>query len=205
LVSVEGDSGKEIAKLRMAGGRVFDVPLANLSEADQEFAKATLAEKEAPAAESVEPSVFKKALEGKLVKWEGRKFGKYTMEAEPQYFAFYFSAHWCPPCRAFTPDLVKFYNRSDEAAGKKFEIIFVSSDRSEEQMEEYFKEDKMPWPAIEYADAKQIREVSQYAGSGIPCLVLVDRAGKVISDSYVDGQYVGPAKVMDEIEKKIKE
>ena len=24
--------------------------------------------------------------------------------------AYYFSAHWCPPCRGFTPQLVKFYN-----------------------------------------------------------------------------------------------
>lgn len=202
LLSIEGDPGSEIAKLRMAGGRIFEVPLATLSDADQEFAKATLAEtKEEPA----EPSAFKKALHGKLVKWEDRKFGKYEMAQEPQYFAFYFSAHWCPPCRTFTPKLVKFYNRNEDVAGKKFEIIFVSSDRSEEQMEDYFKEEKMPWPAIEYSDARRVREVSQYAGSGIPCLVLVDREGKVISDSYVNGEYVGPTKVMDDIEKKIKE
>jgi nucleoredoxin len=47
----------------------------------------------------------------------------------------YFSAHWCPPCRRFTPELVKFYNdlllkRTD------FEIIFASSDRSEEDFNE---------------------------------------------------------------------
>ena len=39
----------------------------------------------------------------------------------------YFSAHWCPPCRGFTPALGKFYDSIKDA--KNFEIIFVSSDR----------------------------------------------------------------------------
>ena len=36
----------------------------------------------------------------------------------------YFSAHWCPPCRGFTPQLGKFYDQIKDA--KNFEIIFVS-------------------------------------------------------------------------------
>ncbi|XP_052128314.1 nucleoredoxin-like [Frankliniella occidentalis] len=41
----------------------------------------------------------------------------------------YFSAHWCPPCKAFTPQLVRTYNAVRER-GISFEVIFVSSDRS---------------------------------------------------------------------------
>ena len=43
----------------------------------------------------------------------------------------YFSAHWCPPCRAFTPKLAKVYDELKEAK-KDFEVVFVSSDSGEE-------------------------------------------------------------------------
>ena len=42
----------------------------------------------------------------------------------------YFSAHWCPPCRGFTPELAKIYAQC-KAEGKSFEVVFVSSDRDE--------------------------------------------------------------------------
>ena len=44
--------------------------------------------------------------------------------------AVYFSAHWCPPCRQFAPALAQVY-ADMKAAGKKFEIVFVSSDQDE--------------------------------------------------------------------------
>lgn len=148
-------------------------------------------------------SKFQKLLKGKLVGLNGKRVSRRELSGDPEYYAFYFSAHWCPPCRTFTPKLVDFYN-SNAAAGKKFEIIFVSSDTSEDKMEDYIKEDKMPWPAIKYRYAKKIKEISKYAGSGIPCLVLVDREGKVISDSYNGENYIGPTKVMRDIASTVK-
>ena len=43
----------------------------------------------------------------------------------------YFSAHWCPPCRSFTPELAKTYKLLTEEQQKHFEIVFVSSDNDE--------------------------------------------------------------------------
>ncbi len=147
------------------------------------------------------PSIFKDMLKGKLVALDGKRVGKYEMAAEPQYYAFYFSAHWCPPCRAFTPKLVEFYKAQ---AGKKtnFEIIFVSHDHDEKSMEAYIKEDAMPWPAIAFRSVERMKEINKYCGAGIPCFVLVDREGKVISDSYEGKTYVGPTKVMNDIPAK---
>src|SRR5438270_4822719 len=54
----------------------------------------------------------------------------------------YFSAHWCPPCRKFTPNLVAYYNKN-VAAHPDFEILFVSNDKSPSAMEDYMREQQM--------------------------------------------------------------
>jgi nucleoredoxin len=109
--------------------------------------------------------------------------------------ALYFSAYWCGPCRKFTPQLVEFYNRV-APQHPEFEIVFVSYDRSSMAMEDYMRETKMPWPAIDYAKLPDKGALKKYAGEGIPCLVLLDDSGKVISDTYVGGKSVGPEKVL---------
>ena len=62
------------------------------------------------------------------------------------------SAHWCPPCRGFTPQLAESYSRfkaSSHPRKDDLSVIFVSSDRSEEAFAEYYNE--MPWLALPYA------------------------------------------------------
>jgi len=61
----------------------------------------------------------------------------------------YFSAHWCPPCRGFTPELAKFYKQMKEKVGDKLEIVFVSSDRVEAEWKQYFAE--MPWLSVPFS------------------------------------------------------
>lgn len=113
--------------------------------------------------------------------------------------ALYFSGRWCPSCRKFTPELVDYYNRV-AAAHPEFEVVFVSSDRSGRAMEEYMRETKMPWPAVQYEKTAEKEDLKKYAGSGIPCLVLVDASGKVISDSYAGKTYLGPSKVLRDLD-----
>ena len=112
--------------------------------------------------------------------------------------ALYFSAYWCGPCRKFTPQLVEFYNRV-APQHPEFEIIFVSYDRSSMAMEDYMRETKMPWPAIDYARLPDKAALKKYAGDGIPCLVLLDENGKVISDTYAGEKRIGPEKVLTDL------
>merc|ERR1719195_1012183 len=106
-------------------------------------------------------------------------------------FGLYFSAHWCPPCRGFTPQLAEWYNKDLKAKG--FEVVFVSSDRDEAAFREYFG--KQPWIALDFADRKRKEQLSNKFGvSGIPSFVIIDKDGSVITKdgrSAVSGDPTG--------------
>jgi nucleoredoxin len=93
-------------------------------------------------------------------------------------FGLYFSAHWCPPCRGFTPKLAEWYTK--DLKGKGFEIVFISSDRDDGAFKEYFGE--QPWLALDFADRKRKEQLSNKFGiEGIPSFVVIDADGSVIT------------------------
>ena len=118
-----------------------------------------------------------------------------------KYFAFYYSASWCPPCRAFTPKLVEFYNEF-KPQHPNFELIFVNHDNNADDMFAYMTGDSMPWPAASYEDIEG-SNANQYCGSGIPDLVLVSSDGKILSNSFNGTTYVGPTAVMTDIKRLV--
>lgn len=140
-------------------------------------------------------------LSGDLVALNGKRVSRFddAQLADKKYLAVYFSAHWCPPCRAFTPDLVKWYQEK-KPANPHFELIFVSSDEDEKAMESYMAGEKMPWPALKFSKVRTNKSLTQHGGRGIPCLVLLDAEGRVLSHSYEGQNYVGPRKVMSDID-----
>jgi len=91
--------------------------------------------------------------------------------------ALYFSAHWCGPCRAFTPRLVDFVAKLKEA-GMDLPIIFASSDKDDTSFQAYFSE--MPWFAFPHGDARIEALKQKYSVSGIPWLVLLDAEGNLV-------------------------
>nr|UXE43352.1 nucleoredoxin [Onchidium reevesii] len=99
--------------------------------------------------------------------------------ADKDVIGVYFSAHWCPPCRGFTPALGDCYTKVT-SAGKKLEIIFVSLDRSEEEGKDYFS--TMPWLLLPFdSDQKEVL-TDKFGISGIPALVLIDaKTGDLIT------------------------
>jgi nucleoredoxin len=96
----------------------------------------------------------------------------------------YFSAHWCPPCRGFTPVLAKCYKELKES-GKNFEVVFVSGDKDEEAFQEYFNE--MPWLALPFSDRDLKQDLNKvFQVNGIPTLVLLKADGTLITDEGRD-------------------
>ena len=140
-------------------------------------------------------------LKGDLVQWHNGSVvhADDTALANKKLIAFYFSAHWCAPCRKFTPQLVDYYNRV-AAQHPEFEIVFYSFDKSPFAFETYIREANMPWPAIDYAKLKGKEAIAKNAGDGIPSLVLVDSAGNVISSSHSGSQNFGPQKVLADLD-----
>eukprot|EP00980_Cylindrotheca_fusiformis_P001657 scaffold374_cov124-Cylindrotheca_fusiformis.AAC.16 len=100
--------------------------------------------------------------------------------------ALYFSASWCPPCKAFSPILKKFYENC--AKDGKLEIIYVSSDKTVDSFEEYYKQ--MPWlavPADQGSAAIKNKLAETFGIMGIPTLVVIDaKTGEFITSSARD-------------------
>ena len=105
----------------------------------------------------------------------------------------YFSASWCPPCRAFSPRLAAAYEKmkgkcaanakktdgdadggdGGDSAPTQTETFLVGFDRTRADYERYASQ--MPFPAIAWDDEAGAREQLAAAASlrGIPTLVLV--------------------------------
>ncbi|NXB92502.1 NXN protein, partial [Vidua chalybeata] len=123
------------------------------------------------------PKPFSEVVAGPLLRNNGQTLDSSALEGS--HVGVYFSAHWCPPCRSLTRVLVESYRKIKEA-GQKFEILFVSADRSEDSFKQYFSE--MPWVAVPYADeARRSRLNRLYGIQGIPTLIVLDPKGDVIT------------------------
>jgi thiol-disulfide isomerase/thioredoxin len=132
-----------------------------------------------------------------LVSLQQGEWKPFTAHPSPRYTALYFSAHWCGPCRAFTPRLVEWYQRI-RPKYPDFELIFVSRDRSEADMLNYALDTQMPWPAVPF-DQIDSSGVHRWSASGIPYLIFIGPDGLPVSAK--DRTWRPPDTVLQEIEK----
>ena len=118
--------------------------------------------------------------------------GKVTKEdlLKNEIIGVYFSAHWCGPCRAFTPRLAQFY-KNVNSEQKQIEIIFNSCDHDMKSFNEYFS--TMPWIATPF-DSDSKSQIDEACGiNSIPQLIIFDNKGHILDDNgrrTVDSQGV---------------
>ena len=82
------------------------------------------------------PPSLQESLGDAFVNAKGETVTFESLVKSGNHVALYFSAHWCGPCRGFTPNLVKTYEairaaKAADPARAGLDIIFVSSDRDE--------------------------------------------------------------------------
>ncbi len=99
--------------------------------------------------------------------------------ADKSVILIYFSAHWCNPCKAFTPRLAELYREAKAIAlGKSFEIVFCSADHDSSEFESYYAQ--QPWLAIPYDSDEREKLMGMFSVSGIPQLTAIDRNTKIL-------------------------
>jgi len=112
-----------------------------------------------------------------LIKADGSKVEAEKALENKDLILYYFSARWSPRCRNFTPMLADFYGEvSDE-----LEIVFVSSDRSPDDMTSYMKESHGDWCGVEHNSALANDLKQKYGVQGIPMLVVVKKDGTLVT------------------------
>ena len=109
---------------------------------------------------------------------QGNKVDLATLGGADKSLGIYFSAHWCPPCRGFTPVLKEFYEKVNKDS-KVFEVVFCSNDGNDAAFERYFAE--MPWTAVPYGDHRISNLKQKYGITGIPTLVIINKNGDIVS------------------------
>lgn len=176
--------GARTVKLENREGKQIDFPLADLMPSSREQADAWLeAQKDSSTASSSDDaqvahneSVFDDILIKNLERLKGKRLGRCQDATRPKkYYIFYYTASWCPPCQKFTPELVNWYTRHKN---ENFELVLISSDRSEDAMEAYARDKQMPWPQLKMSEVKEFKGQFDHGVSGIPSLIVCELDGK---------------------------
>jgi thiol-disulfide isomerase/thioredoxin len=94
-----------------------------------------------------------------------------------------FWATWCGPCVAEMPNVKKAYDRYH---AKGFEVVGVSLDSEQAPLDEFVKENKIPWVQVFHKpvasdDNWQNPLAKKYNVTGIPAMFLIGKDGKVVS------------------------
>ncbi len=94
-----------------------------------------------------------------------------------------FWATWCDPCLRAMPDLVKTYR---EYHDQGFEIIGISLDKNQSQLEQYMQDKGITWQQYYDGLGWSNKMAKRFGVRGIPHIVLIDKNGIVHFNTNYD-------------------
>jgi len=98
---------------------------------------------------------------------------------EGKWLVLYFSASWCAPCRAYTPQLNQLAGEVDRS---KVDFIFVSCDRSEDAFNGYFGTKMSNLWAIPFSSVVREELQALCKVRGIPAVVVISPEDQIITN-----------------------
>ena len=90
-----------------------------------------------------------------------------------------FWATWCGPCLGEIPNIKRNYEKYHDHG---FEVVGLSIDEDRAALEEYVAANPVPWTILHDKEAEGRHPATlDYGIFAIPCVILVDKEGKVVS------------------------
>ncbi|KAK7197062.1 Thioredoxin-like [Novymonas esmeraldas] len=89
-----------------------------------------------------------------LARQDGLSIGLRQALRTRRYVVVYIASQWWAPCRGVTAQLCAFYDKFHDAC--KFEVVFLSTDRSKEAMLNFFRSAHGDWLCLDYDDARRL-------------------------------------------------
>lgn len=95
---------------------------------------------------------------------------------QKEFVALYFGAQWSKVSTEFTPHLVNFYEQANVKNPNTLEIVYVSSDQSQEEFVQHYGR-TMPWLSVVADDADTVKKrndlIPLFKAFRVPCMVLL--------------------------------
>ena len=128
--------------------------------------------------ETFKPSVFSKrdkvqAPDFSLKDIQGKTFRLSSQRGNPAIM--FFGTTWCPACRTEMPFYRELY---DKYAQRGLKFIYIDINESSERVARFAKQNSFPYLVLVDGDGSV---ASDYNIIGVPTLVLLDKAGHIVS------------------------
>lgn len=98
------------------------------------------------------------------------------------FIGLFFTASWCPPCESFAYQLYEVYQEAN-AKEKIFEVIQISNEKTEKDMDHEILAHKRNWYYVPHNDILMYDLIDEFDVKFLPVLIVINKDRVVLSKS----------------------